>query len=181
MATTAVGLVVTTAWLNRRAVARQVLVGWLDQRGIPASVRVDRLELDGFVGRVIVGDARNPDFSGDVAVDYRIAAPWASGGMSVTPSRILLTRPVLKARWSDNKLSLGALDPLVKEFTGKPPTPDSRSPLIVVQQGQVRLATDYGPILATGDVTVDNGKLMRLKASASDLRLARPGWAFMSG
>ena len=173
MATTAVGLVVTTAWLNRRAVARQVLVGWLDQRGIPASVRVDRLELDGFVGRVIVGDARNPDFSGDVAVDYRIAAPWASGGMSVTPSRILLTRPVLKARWSDNKLSLGALDPLVKEFTGKPPTPDSRSPLIVVQQGQVRLATDYGPILATGDVTVDNGKLMRLKASASDLRLAR--------
>src|SRR5690606_34233887 len=73
----------------------------------------------------------------------------------------------------DNKLSLGALDPLVKEFTGKPPTPDSRSPLIVVQQGQVRLATDYGLILATGDVTVDNGKLMRLKASASDLRLAR--------
>lgn len=173
MATTAIGLVATTTWLNRRFVARHVLVGWLDQRGIPASVRVDRLELDGFVGRIVVGDARNPDFSSDVAVDYKLAAPWASGGMTVTPSQVLLTRPVLKARWSDNHFSLGTLDPLVKEFTGKPPKPDSRSPLIIVRQGQLRLATGYGPILATGDVTIDNGKLMRAKASASQLRLAQ--------
>ncbi|CAN5177443.1 YdbH domain-containing protein [soil metagenome] len=173
MATTAIGLVVTTAWLNRRVVAREALVGWLDQRGIKAQVEVDRLEFDGFVGRITVGEPRDPDFSSDVAVDYRIAAPWARGGLGVTPSRILLTRPVLKARWSDNKFSMGSLDPLVKAFTGAPPKPDSRSPLIVVQNGRLRLTTDYGLVLASADLTVDNGKLMRLKASTPDLHLQR--------
>ena len=172
MATTAVGLVVATAWLNRRVVAREALVGWLDQRGIPATVRVDRIEFDGFIGQITVGDARDPDFSGDVAVDYKISAPWSSGGMSLTPSRVLLTGPVLKARWGDKGLSMGALDPLVKEFTAAPPKPDSRSPLIIVQNGRLRLATDYGLVTATGDATVDNGKLMRLKAQTRDLRLA---------
>lgn len=180
MATTALGLVIATAWINRRVVAREALVGWLDQRGIKAAVRVDRLELDGFVGRVTVGDPRNPDFSGDVAVDYRIAAPWSSGGLGVTPSRILLTRPLLKARWSNNRFSIGSLDPLVKEFTGAPPRPDSRSPLIIVQDGRLRLATDYGLVLASADLTVDNGKLMRLKASTPDLRL-RQGQTDVSG
>jgi hypothetical protein len=180
MATTALGLVVATAWINRRVVAREALVGWLDQRGIEAAVRVDRLELDGFVGRITVGEASDPDFAGDVTVDYRIAAPWSSGGFGVTPSRILLTRPVLKARWADKAFSMGSLDPLVKEFTGGPPRPDSRSPLIVVQDGRLRLATDYGLVLASADLTVDNGKLMRLKASTPDLRLSQ-GDADVSG
>ncbi|CAN5144315.1 YdbH domain-containing protein [soil metagenome] len=173
MATTALGLVIATAWINRRVVAREALVGWLDQRGVKAAVQVDRLEFDGFVGRITVGDAADPDFSGDVAVDYRIAAPWSRAGFGVTPSRILLTRPVLKARWSQNRFSMGSLDPLVKEFTGAPPRPDSRSPLIVVKDGRLRLATDYGLVQAVADLTVDNGKLMRLKASTPDLRLRR--------
>ncbi len=173
MATTALGLVVGTAWLNRRVVAREVLVGWLDERGVPASVRVDRLELDGFVGRIVVGDPRDPDFSSDVSVDYRLMGPWTGAGFGVTPSRILLTRPVLKARWSDDRFSMGSLDPIVEEFTGRPPQPDSRSPLIVVQGGQLNLSTDYGPVTALADLTVDNGKLMRLRARTPDLRLSK--------
>ncbi|WP_271145240.1 YdbH domain-containing protein [Brevundimonas sp. NIBR10] len=173
MATTALGLVVGVAWLNRRVVAREVLVGWLDDRGVPATVRVDRLELDGFVGRIVVGDPRDPDFSGDVSVDYRLTGPWTGAGFGVTPSRILLTRPVLKARWSDNRFSMGSLDPVIEEFTGRPPQPDSRSPLIIVQGGRLNLATDYGPVTAFADLTVDNGKLMRLKARTPDLRLAQ--------
>lgn len=173
MATTALGLVIATAWVNRRVVAREVLVGWLHQRGIPATVRVDRLELDGFVGRVTVGAASDPDFAGDVAVDYRIAAPWATGGAGVRPSRVLLTRPVLKASFTNNRFSLGALDPLVKEFTAGPPSPDSTSPLIIVRDGKLRLATDYGLILTSADLTFDNGKLMRLTASTPNLDLKR--------
>lgn len=171
MATTALGVVLGGAWLNRRVLAREALVGWLDHRGIPANVRVDRFELDGFVGRITVGQAGDPDFSGDVAVDYRVLAPWSATGLGVTPSRVRLTRPVLKARWSENGLSLGSLDPLIKEFTGKPPEPDSRSPLIIVDQGRLNLTTDYGPISALADLTLDNGKLMRLKASAQDVAL----------
>ena len=173
MATTALGLVIGAAWLNRRVVARDVLVGWLDDRGVPASVRVDRLELDGFVGRIVVGDPRDPDFAGDVSVDYRLTGPWSGAGFGVTPGRILLTRPLLKARWSENRLSMGSLDPIVEEFTGRPPQPDSRSPLIIVQGGRLNLATDYGPVTALADLTVDNGKLMRLKARIPDLRLAQ--------
>ncbi|MBJ7485706.1 MAG: YdbH domain-containing protein [Brevundimonas sp.] len=175
MATTALGLVIGTAWLNRRVVAREVLVGWLDDRGVPATVRVDRLELDGFVGRVVVGDPRDPDFSGDVSVDYRLIGPWSGAGFGVTPSRILLTRPVLKARWSDSRFSMGSLDPVIEEFTGRPPQPDSRSPLIIVQGGRLNLATDYGLVTAFADLTVDNGKLMRLKAWTPDLGLAQAG------
>lgn len=171
MATTALGLVLGGAWLNRRVLAREALVGWLDQRGIPASVRVDRIELDGFVGQIIVGDAKDPDFSGDVEVDYRVFAPWSATGLGVTPSRVRLIRPVLKAGWGEDGLSLGSLDPLVEEFTGKPPRPDSRSPLIIVEQGRVNLTTDYGLVSALADLTLDNGKLMRLKASTRDVAL----------
>jgi hypothetical protein len=173
MATTALGLVIGAAWLNRRVVAREVLVGWLDDCGVPASVRVDRLELDGFVGRIVVGDPRNPDFAGDVSVDYRLTGPWSGAGLGVTPGRILLTRPVLKARWSDNRFSMGSLDPIVEEFTGRPPQPDSRSPLVIVQGGRLNLYTDYGPVTVFADLTVDNGKLMRLRARTPDLRMAQ--------
>jgi len=173
MTTTALGLIVTTAWLNRRVVAREMLVGWLDQRGIQASVRVDRLEFDGFVGHITVGKSGDPDFSGDVAVDYRLAAPWSSTGLGVTPGQIRLTRPVLKARWTNGRISLGSLDPLVEEFSGRPPRPDAGSPRIIVQDGALWLATDYGPLQAHADLTFDNGRLMRLRAWTPDLRLVR--------
>jgi hypothetical protein len=160
-----VGVAAALLYLNRRAVARDVLVGWLDQRGIQADVEVERVEIDGFVGRIRIGDPRNPDVVVERAeVDYAVALPWSKTGLGVTPSRIRLLRPVVRASWKAGKLSLGSLDPLVKEFTGGPPRPDSRGPLVIVEGGRGRLDTEYGVIDILADARIDDGKLMRLAA-----------------
>lgn len=152
-------------YLNRRAAARQVLTGWLDQRGIEAQVEVDRFEIDGFVGSIRIGDPNDPDVIVErVEVDYAVGAPWSSTGTGVTPSRIRLVRPVLKATWQDGVLSLGSLDPLVEEFSGRPPRPDATAPLVIIESGRVRLNSDYGPLQILGDARMEDGRLMRLQA-----------------
>ncbi|WP_298161328.1 YdbH domain-containing protein [Brevundimonas sp.] len=166
----AVGLVVlallaAVAWLNRRAAAREILVGWLDQRGIAADVEIERLDLNGFIGSVRIGDGTHPDVTiRRVEVDYELGLPWSSSGLGLTPSRIRLVRPVARASWKDGKLSFGSLDPLIQEFTGRPPRPDSRGPIVIVETGRLRLDTEYGPVSLLADARVDNGKLMRLAA-----------------
>ncbi|NBB65987.1 C4-dicarboxylate ABC transporter, partial [Pseudomonas sp. ODNR1LW] len=158
-------LVAAALYLNRRAAAREVLVGWLERQGIQSEVEVERIELDGFVGRIRIGDPNNPDVTVErVEVDYAVAAPWSKTGLGVTPSRIRLVRPVLRASWKKGELSFGSLDPLVDRFTGGPPRPDSRGPLVIVEGGQGRLETEYGPVQILADARVDDGKLMRLKA-----------------
>ncbi|MBU4238237.1 MAG: C4-dicarboxylate ABC transporter, partial [Alphaproteobacteria bacterium] len=142
-----VALLAAALYLNRRAAAREVLVGWLERQGVQADVEVERIELDGFVGRIRIGDPRNPDVTVErVEVDYAVALPWSRTGVGVTPSRIRLVRPVMRASWKKGKLSLGSLDPLVEQFTGGPPRPDSRSPLVIVEGGRARLDTEYGPV-----------------------------------
>lgn len=152
-------------YLNRRAAAREILIGWLDQRGIQADLEVERLEVDGFVGKIRIGDADDPDVTIErVEVDYAIGLPWSKAGLGVTPSRIRLVRPILRASWKDGALSLGSLDPLVDEFAARPPRPDSRAPLVLVEQGRLRMDTEYGPFQILGDARVDDGKLIRLAA-----------------
>ncbi|MES2833119.1 MAG: YdbH domain-containing protein [Pseudomonadota bacterium] len=156
--------VLAGVWLNRRAVARDALVGWLDRKGIEADVEIERIELDGVTARIRVGDPKKPDFTVERAeVDYVIGWPW-SGGLGVTPSRIRLVRPLLRASWRGGELSLGSLDPLVKEFTARPPRPDAKGPLVIVEGGRVALTTEYGPVQVRADARIDNGKLMSLDA-----------------
>ena len=158
-------LLAAALYLNRRAAARERLVGWLDRKGIDADVEVDRLEVDGFVGKISIGDPRNPDFKVErVEVDYALGMPWSKAGLGVTPSRIRLVRPLARASWKKGKLSLGSLDPLVEEFMGKPPRPDSRAPLVIVEGGRARIDTEYGPVQVLADARIDNSKLMRLNA-----------------
>jgi hypothetical protein len=158
-------ILVSVLWLNRRIAAREMLVGWLDRRGIEAEVEVEQLELGGFVGRVRIGDAADPDVTIQrVEVDYAIAMPWSSGGLGVTPGRIRLIRPVARASWRDGKLSFGSLDPLVEELTRRPPDPDSRGPVVIVETGRLRLDTEYGPLSVLADARLDDGKLVRLSA-----------------
>lgn len=158
-------LLTALVWMNRRAAAREVLVGWLDRRGIEAQVEVERIELDGFVGRVRIGDPADPDVTIQrVEVDYALAMPWASGGMGVTPSRIRVVRPVMRASWRDGDLSFGSLDPLIEEFTGRPPRPQQRGPVVIVETGRLRLDTEYGPVSLLANARIDDGKLMRLAA-----------------
>ena len=166
---------VALLYLNRRAATRQVLIGWLEQQGLDADMQVDRVELDGIVASIRIGDPANPDVTIErVEVDYAIGGPWSKGGVGLTPSRVRLVRPVLRASVRGGKLTLGSLDPLVEKFTGRPPRPDSRGPLIIVERARVRLDTDYGPANILGDARIDNGKLMRLIARM-------PATAFKSG
>ncbi|MBU2417128.1 MAG: C4-dicarboxylate ABC transporter, partial [Alphaproteobacteria bacterium] len=160
-------------YLNRRAATRQVLVGWLERQGIPADVEIERLEIDGLVASIRIGDPRDPDAVVErVEVDYAIGAPWSETGLGLTPNRIRLVRPVLRASFRDGRFSIGSLDPLVERFTGQPPRPDSRGPLVLIEQGRVRLDTDYGPVAVLGDARIDDGRLMRLSARmpAADLK-----------
>lgn len=160
-------------YLNRRAATRQVLIGWLEQQGIEADMQVERLELDGLVASVRVGNADSPDITVErVEVDYAIGAPWSRGGMGVRPTRIRLIRPVLRASVRNGKLTLGSLDPLVERFTGRPPRPDSRGPVVLVERGRVWLDTDYGPTAIVGDARIEDGRLMRLSARMPQTALA---------
>ena len=160
-------------YLNRRAATRQILIGWLERQGVPADMEIERVELDGLVASIRIGDPRNPDAVVErVEVDYAIGAPWSKAGLGLSPTRIRLVRPVLRASFRDGKFSLGSLDPLVDRFTGRPPRPDARGPVVLVEQGRVRLDTDYGPVAVLGDARLDDGKLMRLSARmpAADLK-----------
>ncbi|HWQ86960.1 intermembrane phospholipid transport protein YdbH family protein [Brevundimonas sp.] len=168
-------VVAALLYLNRRAATRQVLIGWLEQQGVDADMQIERLEMDGLVARIRIGDPADPDVTVErVEVDYGIGAPWSKGGLGVIPTRIRLVRPVVRASVRGGKLTFGSLDPLVERFTGRPPRPDSRSPLVIVERARVRLDTDYGPTNILGDARIDNGKLMRLTARM-------PAAAFRSG
>ena len=170
-------LLILTAllYLNRRAATRQVLIGWLEQQGIEADMQVERVELDGLVASIRIGDAADPDVVIErVEVDYAIGLPWSKNGLGLTPSRIRLVRPMVRASVHGGKLTLGSLDPLVERFTGQPPRPDSRGPLVLIERGRVKLDTDYGPASILGDARIDDGKLMRLTARM-------PATAFGSG
>lgn len=170
-------LLILTAllYLNRRAATRQVLIGWLEQQGIEADMQVERVELDGLVASIRIGDAADPDVTVErVEVDYAIGAPWSKGGLGLTPRRIRMVRPVLRASVRGGKLTLGSLDPLVERFMGRPPRPDSPGPLVLIESGRVRLDTDFGPASIRGDARIDDGKLMRLTARM-------PATAFRSG
>ena len=158
-------LVIVGVWLNRRVAAREMLVGWLDQRGIKAEVEIERLEIDGFIGRVRIGDPAHPDVTIErVEVDFGLSMPWAQAGIGVTPTRIRLVRPIMRARWHQGQLSFGSLDPLIEEFSGRPPQPDSRGPIVLVERGRLWLDTEYGPVALLADARIDDGKLVQVSA-----------------
>ncbi|MDP3379663.1 MAG: YdbH domain-containing protein [Brevundimonas sp.] len=170
-----VGLLILLAalYLNRRLVAREVLVGWLDRQGIAAEVEVERVELNGFVGRIRIGDPEDPDFLAErVEVDYGLTAPWSDAGFGARPGRIRLVAPSLRATWQDGRFSFGSLDPLIERFTGRPVQPEASSPLILVERGELRLTTAYGPVRVLADARIEDSRLVRLTARMPDSSLA---------
>lgn len=157
----------------RREAARQILIGWLERRGIEADLQIERLELNGLTARIRVGDPADPDFSVErVEVDYALGMPWSPAGLGVSPSRVRLIRPILRASWRDGVFSMGSLDPLVEEFRGRPPGPEARGPLVLVENGRLNLATEYGPLDVRADARIEDGRLMRLEAAAGQAALA---------
>lgn len=155
----------------RREVARQALVGWLDERGVQSEVRFERFEFDGLVASITAGDPDDPDLVVErVEMDYSLGMPW-SGGFSVRPTRIRLIRPEVHATLAEGRLSFGALDPVIEEFTGRPPSPDQAGPLILIEDGRLRLATRGGPLVAVADARIEDGRLITLDAGLPEARL----------
>lgn len=172
-----VALMLAALYLARRDAAREVLVGWLERQGVEAEVEFERFDLNGLVGRIRAGPADDPDLVVErVEVDYALGGPW-SGGWSVTPSRIRLVRPEVKARLVDGRLDFGSLDGIVQDFLRRPPQPDRRAPVVEIEQARVRLTTRVGELRAHGDARLEDGRLIRLDAVVPAARLRDEGVA----
>ena len=165
-ASVVLAIAILAAYGARREIARQALTGWLESRGVEAELSFERFDHDGLIGRLRAGPAANPDLVVDrIEVDYGVDWWWAPGGWALNPTRIRLVHPVVRGRLVDGKLSLGSLDPLIEDFLGRPPRPDARGPLVLVERGEFRLATDAGPVRVLGDARIDDGRLVRLNAA----------------
>jgi hypothetical protein len=162
------------AWLGRGPLAEAALERWLAGQGVAADVAFDRVGVDGAAGRVRLGTEAAPDLTvARIEVYYGLIAPWA-GGLSLRPSRIVLTEPRLRAAWRDGKLDLGALDRLAQRLAATPPDPDAPSPEIEVRDGTVMLTTPWGPVEAGIDALLQDGRLRRASLEARQLRLDGP-------
>jgi hypothetical protein len=159
-------LVLVGIYAARKAIAREVLVGWLHARGIAAEAQVDSLGFSGATASVRIGDPSAPDFSAD-----RVEVGYGLKGFGLEVRTVILTRPVLRARLHDGRLSAGALDPLIAEFRKSPPRPDATKPTIVVRGGRLLLATDYGAIDLAADARIADNVLVSASARSAPTHL----------
>ncbi|WP_340644932.1 YdbH domain-containing protein [Phenylobacterium sp.] len=158
-----VALILVVAYGGRRVIAREALTGWLRSQGVESQVAFATFGPGGFTGTLRIGPAANPDLTAQVAeVRYGLTGWWAGKPFGATVTAVRLVRPVIKGRWTNGRLSLGALDPLIETLRKRPPRPDARQPRIVVEDARLRLDTDYGPLLARASALLDNGRLLRL-------------------
>ena len=165
-------LLLSTAlvWLNRKGLAREALTGWLKSQGVAARAEVDALGLTTFTARLSIGDPKAPDFAAErVEVRYHLTP----AGLTVETVR--LKRPVLRATLRGGRFSVGSLDPLVQAFLRQPP-PTTRQPRMEIENGQLLLATDYGPVRLAANAVVDDSKLVSLDAVSAPARLMGAGF-----
>ncbi|CAN5689938.1 YdbH domain-containing protein [soil metagenome] len=168
----AVLLAMAAAYAGRRALAREALTGWLRSQGVESEVAFSTFGPGGFTGTLRIGPAAHPDLTAQVAeVRYGLTGWWAGKPFGATVTSVRLVRPVIKARWTAGRLSLGELDPLIATLRKRPPSPDARQPRIVVEDARLRLDTDYGPLLARASAQLDNGRLLRLDATFAPAEL----------
>lgn len=166
-----VGLLVVALVLyaTRRMIAREVLTGWLRSHGVAATAEVGSFGPGGFRGGLQVGDPKAPDFvAGDAQVTYGLR------GLTFEVRTVRLTKPIVRARLHDGKLTLGSLDPLIQDLLKKPPRPDATKPRIEIDDGTLLLTTDYGPVRLVADATMADGKLMALTATTAPAQLKGP-------
>ncbi|MGH6997203.1 MAG: hypothetical protein ACREEO_03365, partial [Phenylobacterium sp.] len=171
-----------TVYLTRRAIARELLIGWLEARGVPADVEFREFEFGGFTARVRAGAPNDPDVSVErVEVRYGFTGFWAGQPPGVQVHSVKLYRPVLKGAFTDGKLRLGSLDPLIEEFTKQPPKPEAPQPRVEIHGGVMRLATDYGLLKLRADGRLAGGRLMALDARLDPVTLKGEGLAASLG
>lgn len=162
----AVVLILAAAYAGRRALAREALTGWLRSQGVESQVAFSTFGPGGFTGTLRIGPAADPDLTAQVAeVRYGLTL----SGVTVTSVR--LVRPVIKGRWTDGRLTLGELDPLIANLRKRPPNPDARQPAIAIDDARLRLDTDYGTLLSRTSARLDDGRLLRLDATFAPVQL----------
>ncbi|MCR5877898.1 YdbH domain-containing protein [Phenylobacterium sp. J367] len=178
LAAVGVALVVLLVLLyaSRRVILRESLTGWLESKGIPSEAEVEAFGLTSATARIRIGDPANPDFTAERAV-----VGYSLRGLRFEVTSVRLTKPVLRARLHNGKLSVGSLDPLIEEFRQRPPRPDAAKPRIEIDDGVVALATDYGPVRLTADARVEDNKLLHLVATSAPARLQGDGFEVVSG
>ncbi|MBR7621523.1 YdbH domain-containing protein [Phenylobacterium sp. 20VBR1] len=165
-------LVMSLLYAGRRVIAREALTGWLRSQGVESEVTFSTFGPGGFTGTLRIGPATKPDLIAQVAeVRYGLTGWWAGKPFGATVTSVRLVRPVIKGRWTDGRLSLGELDPLIASLRKRPPRSDARQPRIVVEDARLRLDTDYGPLLARASAQLDNGRLLRLDATFAPAEL----------
>ena len=170
-------LAMLLAYAGRREIARQVLVGWLEDHGVQAEVQFDRFDFNGLVATISAGDPASPDLVVERAeVDYSLGMPW-SGGFGVSPTRIRLIRPRVHVTLADGELGFGALDPIIEDLGRRPPSPDQASPRIEIEDGEIRLTTPGGDLVALADALMVDNRLIRLDASLPAAQLGDEGFA----
>ncbi|HEX2560999.1 MAG TPA: hypothetical protein VHK87_13025, partial [Phenylobacterium sp.] len=157
-------LMLAIAYLARRDLARNALSDWLEERGVASQIEIEKFGPTGAVARIRVGTPGDPEFTVERAeIEYGLLGLW-SGDPFVEVRRVRLVRPIVRGSWRDGKLSFGALDPLIEEFSKRPPRPDARRPLILVEDGLVGLDTEYGLARLRGDARIEDNKLRSLEA-----------------
>jgi hypothetical protein len=132
---------------------------------------VEAVGLSDVIGAVRLGDPAKPDFTVERAVVHYGFKDW-----SLDVTSVALRRPVLRARLHDGKPTLGALDPLIEEFSRKPPRPGATKPRIEIDGATLLLATDYGPMRINASGRLEGGRLMRLEGASAPARLQGPGF-----
>lgn len=168
-------LALATAYLARRALAREALVGWLQSRGVEAEARFETLGLQGLVGDLRIGPRDNPIILAERAeVDYRITGPWAGRALGVEVRRLRLIHPTVRASFGEAGFSLSALDPLIAEFRERPSVPGAAAPVILVREGVLRLSHPGGEAVITLDARMADGVLTDLSGRMAPTRFRAP-------
>jgi hypothetical protein len=170
------------AYSTRKILAREALTGWLQNRGIASEVEFRDFNIGGFDARLRIGPPRDPDVTAELAeVRYGFTGFWSGEPLGVRVTSVKLHRPVVKASFRGGKLSVGSLDPVIAEFTRKPPRPGAPQPEIVINKGVLRLDTDFGHIQADADVQMEDGRLMRLDARLAPAAFKGKGLLVLTG
>lgn len=165
------------AVVARRPLAAWAVEHWLAARGIPSKVVVEDIDLGGATAQLRIGAPRDPDFRVHKAT---VQFDW-SGWMPHLAS-VELDGPMLRARYTGERLSFGTLDRLIggapapappaqaPAASGTPAKPGAE-PGIVVRNARLRLEAPAGTLLFTGSGAFADGRVVSLYASADPATL----------
>ena len=164
----AVGIVTVAA---RKEIAAELAQNWLRGQGVHARLKFDQLSLSHLKGHIVIGDAANPEVSIDsFETDYSLN--FFNAGQPLARIRTLhLSHPVVTVAFKGGQLDFGSLNKLVHDSLNAPPSNAPPPELVVVDNADVRLLSDYGQIRAAGGLTLKDGRLglLTLKVPATHL------------